>query len=625
MKKVNILYLIVFLIALYEINTAQGLWVPGLTTNVERVSSIIETKNGDIYASGFDGVYRTQDLGNSWYRMSQTGTNIKLKVDKNDNIYKINNNGVSSDSGKSWNEIDILIDGQKIRPYLLDVNADGNLVAITERSGIIYYSNSSNDEWKILNELPDRINYIAFDNKNRILAFSDIGIFISDGVEKKFNKVNNGFSYVDDKFWGKSTNISGITYNQKGDIFVITRNMGVFKGNSSATEWVSKNNGLSSESIQCITINSKEDLFLCTEGYKNIYRSTDNGDNWIKTDDRFDANSVDVIYSNKNDLLFIGCYSGIFISTDNGDSWLSRKQWEKISAIKKIIIDNEGAVFVATDQLYKTTDEGKSWEFLSKDVLNQIYSLAIKDSLLIVGTSEGMYYSINCGNNWTKTECFNSISIYDILILSRDQIYVTSEYGVLSITDLFRNCQLMNKYLINGKPTILESSRTEYIKGEKFPILGYSTIKKHYDDFYLCAERQLFKLKDNAVWEYINEAESFEILSDGNMIVEYQGILYLIDTINKSVNKIERPGYALTKFFIDNTNRVYISVVDRNNKNKKLYFSKDYGVNWIDITFNLYELEPNINITELTKTKDGNLIIGTSDHGPFFSKDIRSN
>lgn len=623
MYKVNISFFILFLISLYEINTAQGLWVSGLTANVEHVSSFIETKNGDIYVSGFDGVYRSQDLGNSWYRMSQTGTNIKLKVDKNDNIYMINNNSVSSDSGKSWNKINILIGDQKIRPYLLDVNADGNIVAITERSGIIFYSNSLSDEWKILDELPDRINYISFDNKNRILAFSDIGIFISEGVEKKLKKTHNGFSYIDNKYWGKSANISGIIFNQKGEIFLVTRNMGVFKGDGSATEWVSKNNGLSSESIQSITINTNGHLFICTDGYKNIFRSTDNGENWIKIDDGFDANSADVIYSNKNDALFIGCYSGIFISTDNGDSWFSRKQWENISTIKKIIIDNEGAVFVASDQLYKTTDEGKTWEFLSKDVLYQIYSLAIKDSLIIVGTSEGMYYSIDCGNNWTKIKCFNSISIYDILILSRDQIYVTSAYGVLSINDLFGNCQLMNKYLINGKPTILESSRTEYIKGEKFPILGNCTIKKYHDDFYFCAERKLFKLKDSEIWEYIFDAESFEILSDGNMIVEYQGILSLLDTKNKSVNRIERPGDELRKFFIDNTNRVYISVVDRNNKNKKLYFSKDYGDNWIDITYNLYELESNINVTELTRTKDGNLIIGTSDNGPLFSRNIR--
>lgn len=623
MYKVNISFLIVFLISLYEINTAQGLWVPGLSTNVEHVSSIIETKNGDIYASGIDGIYRSQDLGNSWYRMSQTGMNIKLKVDKNDNIYMINNNSVSSDSGKSWNEINILIGGQKIRPYLLDVNEDGNLLAITERSGIIFYSNSLNDEWKILDELPDMINYISFDKNNRILAFSDIGIFISEGLEKKFKKTHNGFSYIDDKFWGKSANISDIVSNQKGEIFLVTRNMGVFKGNDSATEWASKNNGLSSESIQCITINSKGDLFIGTDGYRNIYRSTDNGENWININNGFDANSVDVIYSNKNDILFIGCYSGIFISMDNGDSWLSRNQWKNISTIKKIIINNKGDVFVASDQLYKTTNEGKTWEFLSKDVIDQIYSLAIMDSLFIVGTSKGMYYSIDYGNNWTKIKCFNSISIYDILILSKDQIYVTSTYGVLSISDLFGNCQLMNKYLINGKPTILETRNTEYIEGEKFPILGYSTIKKYNNDFYFCAEKQLFKLKDNTIWEYISAAESFEILSDGKMIVEYQGILYVIDTINKSVKKIDKPGYALTKFFIDDTNRIYISVVDRNNKNKKLFFSKDDGENWIDITFNLYELEPNINITELAKTKDGNLIIGTSEHGPFFSRNIK--
>ncbi|MDY0082056.1 MAG: hypothetical protein RBR74_02625 [Ignavibacteriaceae bacterium] len=401
--------------------------------------------------------------------------------------------------------------------------------------------------------------------------------------------------------------------------------MGVFKGNGSATEWVSKNNGLSSEFIQSITINTKGHLFICTDGYKNIFKSTDNGENWIKINDGFDANSVDVIYSNKNDILFIGCYSGIFKSTDNGDSWFSSKQWKNISIIKKIIIDKDGDVFVASDQLYKTTDEGKTWEFLSKDVPDQIYSLAIKDSLVIVGTSEGMYYSMDNGKNWTKINCFNSIRIFDILISSRDKIYVTSSYGVLSINDLFGNCQLLNKYIINGKPTILESKRTEYINGEKVPILGYSTIKRHNDDFYLCSEKQLFKLKDNAIWEYICDAESFEILSNGNIIIEYQRILYMIDIINKSFNKIEIPGFALIKFFMDSNNLIYISVVDRNNKNKKLYFSKDYGLNWIDITFNLYELEPNINITELARTKDGNLVIGTIDHGPFFSKNMKLN
>jgi photosystem II stability/assembly factor-like uncharacterized protein len=215
MYKVNILFLIVFVISLFEINKAQGLWIPGLTDNIDYVSSITETRNGDIYASGFDGVYRSQDSGNSWYRMSQTGTNSKLKVDNNENIYMINKSIVSSDSGKSWKEINILIGGQKIIPYLFDVNDDGNLVAITEKSGIIFYSNSLNDEWKILDELADRITYICFDNKNRILAFSDIGIFISEGLEKKLKKTHNGFSYIDNKFWGKPANVSDIIFNKK--------------------------------------------------------------------------------------------------------------------------------------------------------------------------------------------------------------------------------------------------------------------------------------------------------------------------------------------------------------------------------------------------------------------------
>jgi photosystem II stability/assembly factor-like uncharacterized protein len=396
LRIVNVLYLVIILAISCEINTAQRLWKSGVTPNLERVASIIETKNGDLFATSINGIYQSKDLGNSWFRIYKQGSYIKLKVDKNDNMYMLNANRVSSDTGKSWKVMDILFEGKKYRSYLLDVNNDGNLVATIERRNIILYSNSFKDEWRILDELPERINFISFDNNNRIFAFTDNGIFLSDGVESKFRKVHNGFSYVDNKFWGKSIEISEIVFNSKGEIFLTTKNMGVFKGNETATAWVSKNNGLSGKPINCVTINSKGELFIGANGNNCIYKSTDNGENWVVSEIGFHANSADVLYSAKDDVLFVGCYSGIFISTNNGESWYSKKQWKEISSVEKIITDNENVVFVAsTKGLYKTNDEGKTWDFLSEVVKDQIYCLSIMDSLIIVGTSNGIYYSLD--------------------------------------------------------------------------------------------------------------------------------------------------------------------------------------------------------------------------------------
>jgi len=82
LRIVNVLYLVIILAISCEINTAQRLWKSGVTPNLERVASIIETKNGDLFATSINGIYQSKDLGNSWFRIYKQGSYIKLKVDK---------------------------------------------------------------------------------------------------------------------------------------------------------------------------------------------------------------------------------------------------------------------------------------------------------------------------------------------------------------------------------------------------------------------------------------------------------------------------------------------------------------------------------------------------------------
>ncbi|QKK00293.1 MAG: hypothetical protein HND40_12255 [Ignavibacteriota bacterium] len=96
-------------------------------------------------------------------------------------------------------------------------------------------------------------------------------------------------------FWEQTNGpYGGLVYdlaiNSSGHIFAGSQYRGVFRSTDNGENWIPKNNGLTASRIYSITINSSNHIFVGT--YQNgVFRSTDNGENWIQINNGIPANT----------------------------------------------------------------------------------------------------------------------------------------------------------------------------------------------------------------------------------------------------------------------------------------------------------------------------------------------
>ncbi len=153
----------------------------------------------------------------------------------------------------------------------------------------------------------------------------------------------------------------------------------------------------------------------------------------------------------EKDMLWSGSDDGkVHYTIDGGTNWidvtknikgLPEGSW--IPQIKASHNNKGEALLVANDYrrfnyepyVYRTTNYGKTWKRIvdSNDV--QSYALAILEdsenpNLMFLGTDDGLYVSINAGEDWSKwTHEFPTVSTKDLMIHPREQDLVIGTFG----------------------------------------------------------------------------------------------------------------------------------------------------------------------------------------------------
>ncbi|MDC0514803.1 hypothetical protein OAN99_03205 [Flavobacteriaceae bacterium] len=154
----------------------------------------------------------------------------------------------------------------------------------------------------------------------------------------------------------------------------------------------------------------------------------------------------------QKDLLWTGSDDGrVHITQDGGSTWVeltkNLKQLPEGSWIAQIKASNKDAgtaLLVANDYrrynyipyVYKTTNYGKTWARIvdEEDVFG--YALSIvedieTDRLLFLGTDDGLYYTLDAGDKWTKFDAkvFPTVSTKDLVIHPREHDLVIGTFG----------------------------------------------------------------------------------------------------------------------------------------------------------------------------------------------------
>lgn len=225
----------------------------------KHVTSLIITPDKYIIAGTKEkGVFRSIDNGVSWTQTTLHKIDINsLAYDTDSNIYAgSSGQGLffSKNKGSYWENIGL-------QNQIVDsvIAIDNKILAGTDLGLFLY----QNKQWqKINNGLPEYdVNVISKSNDNKIYVGTSKGLYVSDYLLTKFDKVAENILTKD---------IWDIKFDQSNTVFIST-DEGVFSSEN-FIDWQKLNSGLGSNKVYCLAINQDSFIYAGTFGW-GVFKS----------------------------------------------------------------------------------------------------------------------------------------------------------------------------------------------------------------------------------------------------------------------------------------------------------------------------------------------------------------
>ncbi|WP_340063845.1 WD40/YVTN/BNR-like repeat-containing protein [Ascidiimonas aurantiaca] len=200
----------------------------------------------------------------------------------------------------------------------------------------------------------------------------------------------------------------------------------------------------------------------------------------------------------EKDMLWVGTDDGnVQVTRDGGTTWtnvtsklkgLPKGSWiAQIKASNKnkgeaLLIANDYRRFNYIPYAYRTKDYGKTWERIVDENDAKSYTLSIVEdpvnpNLLFLGTDDGLYVSIDAGENWTKwTEGYPTVSTKDLVIQPREHDLVIGTFGraawvlddIRPLRDIASDPSLLNKEVVLFEPPTAYQAAYQQPSGTRF-------------------------------------------------------------------------------------------------------------------------------------------------------------
>lgn len=423
----------------------------GLAGNVVNSFAI---KGGSVWAffsalPNNSGIARSTDNGNTWQVVPSIITNAGESIVSDNAIIVAEDNFIwrSTDDGASWDVVE-----QFVLTGIGSFGKAGTKLFGAARTGI-ETSTDNGASW----------NFNAF--SDGAFSFSSDGNTIYLGSKDKvFKSTDQGTTWIDVSTGLGKGGIEALLFDGT-NLFAGTPAdaAGIYRSTNGGQNWNAAAGGLPVGKTIRSLISFGAFVFAGTQG-DGIYRSSDHGDSWVKTDTNNGLLAQQIVFTLcvKDNALFAGAGNGIYKSTDggatfqrtlngfpsnigvfawsltasggnvvaavsvllsqtetldtffyspdNGDTWHQATLPVEPTAVTAVASDGSslayGAVFGQSSSvkgLYKSTDAGVTWS--QRQALNvDIERLAANGNNVLAGDLFGAYYSIDFGESWAFSD-----------------------------------------------------------------------------------------------------------------------------------------------------------------------------------------------------------------------------
>lgn len=200
----------------------------------------------------------------------------------------------------------------------------------------------------------------------------------------------------------------------------------------------------------------------------------------------------------ERNMLWVGTDDGkVHYTTNGGQNWtdvsknikgLPEGSWiVQIKASNKLkgealLVANDYRRFNYSPYAFRTKDYGKTWDRLVDGNDVQSYTLSIiedpvEKNLLFLGTDDGLYVSINAGNDWSKwTKGFPTVPVKDLVIHEREHDLVIGTFGraawvlddIRPLREIAKNTSILNKAIQLFTPPTAYQAAYQQPSGSRF-------------------------------------------------------------------------------------------------------------------------------------------------------------
>jgi hypothetical protein len=373
-------------------------WEPVAKVPSRPSTSVVDSAGGVLIGTS-NGVYRSTDDGLSWTHMGFRGRWVGgMIVTPRAEIYAAVDKGSdrpfgttmmrSADNGATWTAADEGLSGHSIRGLALDESGTLYAAGVT---GVYRWGPAGRWQHIGLHAILGRSVFGA--PWGDVYAMSDLGAYrttdhgghwrplvLPDGVGRAVTVAKNGHLVVGTWEWLYRSSDRGETWEQGGlnqpvlSLFTVPStgailagtSDGLFRSMDNGETWIERSVGLRSLAVTSFGASADGAIFagaVAGEGQGEVYRSTNNGDQWRPLAPESLEGAVNA--------LAVLPDGGVIAATDQGIfRWMpNRRDWEQVfggersTRVSSLVVDGQGRVMAGTSNagVFVSEDHGATW------------------------------------------------------------------------------------------------------------------------------------------------------------------------------------------------------------------------------------------------------------------------
>src|ERR1700688_147276 len=444
--------------------------LPAMHGKSIRALAMFKADSRILVAGALDGVYRSNNGGDTWERMSPANSseikNIEsIAVDPKDpnTVYA----GTwhlawkTTDAGANWQHINKgMIDDSDVFSVIVD--HDNPSVVFASACSGIYKSETGGNLFSKIQGIPfsaRRTRVLKQDptNENVVYAGTTEGLWKTTDLGKVWKQVSSSEVVVNDVL---------IDPRDSNRVLLATDRSGVMASTDGAATWTTSNKGYAHRYVSAILADSKDanTLYVAVVNdreYGGVFYSNDAGQHWLQKAVGLGGKDVFALKQAANGTLVAGTNHGIYSLERNASSWrpmnvvvvehtskIARKGSKKAvtkttyeksqleARVSDLEIGSTRWLAATSNGLYSSTDQGKMWK--GGAILGQkdFVSVRAHDSMVLAATRSSVVVSDDNGATWKKGGLPTYVvSIRSAAIASDTQFMVASREGAFRSAD----------------------------------------------------------------------------------------------------------------------------------------------------------------------------------------------